>query len=80
MTEVTPGPNELAVLLEKSLVGDFNATRVSSVAYEIYQRYGLALTPEMDRTILTLMAMEEGLEFKLNESEVRDLIAKLAPV
>ncbi len=78
MTEVTPGPNELAVLLEKALVGDFNATRVSSVAHEIYQRYGLALTPEMDRIILTLMAMQEGPGFELDESEVRVLIAQLA--
>ncbi|MDP9730830.1 UNVERIFIED_ORG: hypothetical protein QE446_000970 [Rhizobium sp. SORGH_AS260] len=69
---------ELATLLQNALVGDFNTTRVSSVAHEIYQRYGLDLTPEMDGTILTLMAMEEGPEFELNESEVRELIVQLA--
>ncbi len=78
MMGVPLGPNELGMLLEKALVGDFNATRVSSVAYEIYQRYGLALTPEMDRIILTLMAMQEGPEFELDESEVRVLLAQLA--
>ncbi len=71
---------ELATLLENGLVGDLDSTKVSRVAYEIYQQYGLDLTPEMDRIILTLMAMEEGPEFELNENEVRDLIAKLASV
>lgn len=71
---------ELATLLEKALVGDFDTTKVSRAAYEVYHQYGLDLTPEMDRIILTLMAMEEGPQFELNESEVRDLIAKLASV
>ncbi len=78
MTEVALGPNELATLLEKALVGDFNVKRISRVAYRIYQQYSLDLTPEMDRIILTLMAMEEGPEFELDESEVRDFIAKLS--
>ncbi|NTA37541.1 hypothetical protein [Agrobacterium salinitolerans] len=71
---------ELATLLEKALVGDFDTTKVSRAAYEIYHQHGLDLTPEMDRLILTLMAMEEGPQFELNESEVRDLMAKLASV
>lgn len=71
-------PKELATLLEKALLRDFNVQKVSRLAYEIYQQYGLDLTPEMDRIILTLMAMKVGPEFELNESEVRDLIAKLA--
>lgn len=80
MTEVALGPNELAMLLEKALADDFDATEVSRAAYEVYRQYGLDLTPEMDRIILTLMAVEEGPEFELNENEVRDLIAKLASV
>jgi hypothetical protein len=80
MTEMALGSNELAMLLEKALVGRFDTTKLSRVAYGVYQRYGLDLTPEIDRIILTLMAMEEGPEFELNESEVRDLIAKLASV
>lgn len=47
--------NDLATLLEKALVGDFNVKRISRVAYRIYQQYSLDLTPEMDRIILTLM-------------------------
>ncbi|MES4993870.1 hypothetical protein ABVB70_26620 [Agrobacterium radiobacter] len=78
VTDVALGPNELAMLLEKAIVGSFDTTKVSRVAYGIYQQYGLNLTPEMDRIILTLMAMEEGLEFELNESEIRELIAQLA--
>ena len=74
------GPNELGMLLEKALVGDFDTTKVSRAAYEVYHQYGLNLTPEMDHIILTLMAMEEGPEFERNESEVRDLWAKLASV
>jgi hypothetical protein len=80
MTDVALGPNELAMLLEKALVGGFDTTKLSRVAYGVYQQYGLDFTPEMDRIILTLMAMEEGPQFELNESEVRDLIAKLACV
>lgn len=80
MTEVALGPNELATLLEKALIGGFDTTKLSRVAFGVYQHYGLDLTPEMDHIILTLMAMEEGPEFELNESEVRDLIAKLASV
>ncbi len=68
-------PNDLATLLEKALVGDLNVKRISRVAYRIYQQYSLDLTPEMDRIILTLMAMEEAPEFELNESEIRGLIA-----
>ncbi|NSZ73026.1 hypothetical protein [Agrobacterium tumefaciens] len=80
MTDVALGPNELAMLLEKALVGGFDTTKLLRVAYGVYQQYGLDFTPEMDRIILTLMAMEEGPQFELNESEVRDLIAKLACV
>lgn len=80
MTEVALGPNELAMLLEKALVGGFDTTKLSRVAYGIYQQYGLDFTPQMDRIILMLMAMEEGAEFELNECEVRDLIAELASV
>jgi len=68
------------MLLEKALVGGFDTTKLLRVAYGVYQQYGLDFTPEMDRIILTLMAMEEGPQFELNESEVRDLIAKLACV
>ncbi|WP_143241417.1 hypothetical protein [Agrobacterium tumefaciens] len=78
MREVALGPNELAMLLEKALIGGLDTTKLSRLAYGVYQQYGLDLTPEMDRIILTLMAMEEGPEFELNESDVRDLIAKLA--
>lgn len=77
MTEVALGPNELATLLEKALIGGFDTTKLSRVAYGVYQQYGLDLTPEMDRIVLTLMAMEEGSEFELNESEIRDLLAEI---
>ncbi len=69
---------ELATLLEKALVGDFNTTKVSRAAYEVYHQYGLDLTREMDRIILTLMAVEEGPEFELSENEIRRLIVELA--
>lgn len=78
MREVALGPNELAMVLEKALIGGLDTTKLSRLAYGVYQQSGLDLTPEMDRIILTLMAMEEGPEFELNESEVRDLIARLA--
>jgi hypothetical protein len=51
---------ELATLLEKALVGDFDTTKVSRAAYEVYHQYGLDLTPEMDRIILTLMPRNSG--------------------
>ncbi|UXS31357.1 hypothetical protein FY152_04310 [Agrobacterium tumefaciens] len=78
MTEVALGPNELAMLLEKALIGGLDTTKLSRLAYGVYQQYGLDLTPEMDRIILTLMSMEEGPEFELSESEIRRLIVELA--
>ena len=63
--------------LERILVKGFDVARVSKLAFEIYQDHGLEITPSMDRALLTLMAMEEGEEFELTESEFLALISEI---
>ncbi|UVL41870.1 hypothetical protein LOY55_07115 [Pseudomonas sp. B21-040] len=68
---------DLALDLEKALVNGFDVFRISKVAFEIYQNHGLEVTALMDRALLTLMAMEEGEEFELTESELLALISEI---
>ncbi|TPG73970.1 hypothetical protein [Pseudomonas mandelii] len=68
---------DLAMELERTLVRGFDVARVSKVAFEIYQEHGLEITASMDRALLTLMAMEEGEEFELTESEFFALISEI---
>jgi len=68
---------DLAMDLERTLVRGFDVARVSKLAFEIYQVHGLEITPVMDRVLLTLMAMDEGEEFELSESEFLDLISEI---
>ncbi|AZE75979.1 hypothetical protein [Pseudomonas synxantha] len=70
-------PNDLASDLEKKFSTGFDVCRISKFAFEIYQRHGLEFTPPMDQILLLLMAMEEGEEFELTESEFLGLISEL---
>jgi len=68
---------DLATDLERTLARGFDVFRISKVAFEIYQDHGLEITAPMDRALLTLMAMEEGKEFELTESEFLALISEI---
>lgn len=68
---------DLATDLEKTLTKGFDIFRVSKTAFQIYQEHGLELTKPMDHVLLTLMAMEEGPEFELTESEFLTLITEI---
>jgi hypothetical protein len=68
---------DLALDLERALVRGFDVARISKVAFEIYQDHGLEINASMDRALLTLMAMEEGEEFELTESEFLALISEI---
>ncbi|UVJ42909.1 hypothetical protein NVV94_20300 [Pseudomonas sp. LS1212] len=68
---------DLAMDLEKTMVRGFDVARVAKVAFEIYQDHGLEITASMDRALLTLMAMEEGEEFELTESEFLALVSEI---
>ena len=73
--EMTPLlPEELVEMLQGSLVGGFDVKKTARVAFDIYRLHGRRLTPEMDDILLMLMAMEEGPEFELRESEFLDVI------
>lgn len=74
---MTLAPDELAVMFERGLVGGFDPTQVSRIATRIYLQHGLELTPKMDGLILTLMAMEEGPEFELSETEFVSLMEEV---
>lgn len=69
--------DDLAIELERALVKGFDVFRISKVAFEIYQDHGLEITAPMDRALLTLMAMEEGEEFELTESQFLALISEI---
>ncbi|MCF5231318.1 MULTISPECIES: hypothetical protein [Pseudomonas] len=71
---------DLAMDLEKALVNGFDVFRISKLAFEIYQNHGLEITAPMDRALLTLMAMEDGEEFELTESELLGLISAIKAV
>ncbi|WLH82234.1 hypothetical protein [Pseudomonas sp. FP2338] len=71
---------DLAMALEKALVNGFDVFRISKLAFEIYQNHGLEITAPMDRALLTLMAMEDGEEFELTESELLALISAIKAV
>lgn len=71
---------DLARELEKALVDGFSVSKLSKVAFEMYQEHGLELSQSMDRVLLVLMAMDEGKEFELSESEVLELIAELRSI
>lgn len=68
---------DMALALEKTLVDGFDVSKISKVAFEIYQEHGLELTSPMDRALLILMAMEEGEEFELSEAEFLELISEI---
>lgn len=69
--------DDLAIELERALVKGFDVFRISKVAFEIYQDHGLEITAPMDRALLTLMAMEEGEEFELTETQFLALISEI---
>lgn len=68
---------DLVMDLERTLARGFDVFRISKVAFEIYQDHGLEITAPMDRALLTLIAIEEGEEFELNESEFLALISEI---
>ncbi|TFY89955.1 hypothetical protein DYL61_21340 [Pseudomonas nabeulensis] len=68
---------DLAMDLERTLARGFDVFRISKVVFDIYQDHGLEITASMDQVLLTLMAMEEGKEFELTESEFLALISKV---
>lgn len=70
-------PAEFADILSDSLVGGFDVVKIARSAFDIYRLFGSRLTPEMDKILLVLMAMEEGPEFELSETEFLDLIDQI---
>ena len=75
--EIMYSKADLVMDLERILARGFDVLRISKVAFEIYQDHGLEITASMDQTLLTLVAMEEGKEFELTESEFLALISKI---
>ncbi|HYG05631.1 MAG TPA: hypothetical protein VD865_04375 [Stenotrophomonas sp.] len=72
--------DEVAREFEKTLSGGYDIYKVSETALRIYMNYCLELTESVHRAVLVLMAMQEGPEFELNESEFRELIEKIKAI
>lgn len=58
----------------------FDVATIAKAAYDIYQEHGLELTKFMGHTLLMLMAMEEGPEFELTETEFLALISEIKTI
>jgi len=67
----------LSADLRRELEQGYDVVRVSRRAHAVYQQYGRELSPQLDKVVLGLMAMEEGPEFEMTEEELRDLIERL---
>ncbi|MDP2572699.1 hypothetical protein Q8W40_10940 [Vibrio penaeicida] len=70
--------NELSSVLQAELDKGYDVVRIARVAFQLYQDYGVELTPDIDEKLLQLMAMEEGPEFEFLEEELRGLVRELA--
>ncbi|MEE7545997.1 hypothetical protein HF319_02125 [Xanthomonas sp. Kuri4-1] len=66
--------------LEKITLGGFDVFKVSREAFKIYQEFGLSLTQDLDRVLLSLMVMEEGPEFEVTEQEFRSLLSEIRKI
>lgn len=69
---------KLSSALQAELDKGYDIVRIARVAFHLYQDHGVELTPDLDETLLQLMAMEEGPEFEYSEEELRALVEKLA--
>lgn len=63
--------------LEDATSHGYDVAAIARTAFSIYHLHGRDLSSEMDRMLLTLMAMEEGEEFELSESEFRLMLESL---
>jgi len=71
---------DLAKDLRESLLKGFDISKVSKLAFDLYQAHGLEITDPVEKILLSLMAMEEGEEFEFTESEFIDLILEIESV
>ena len=63
--------------LEKTAVGGFDVFKISKEAFSIYQDPELSLTENLDMVLLSLIAMEDGPEFKMIEKEFWILLSEI---
>lgn len=68
---------EVAREFEKTLSGGYDIYKVCENASRIYMNHCLELTESVHWAVVVLMAMQEGPEFELSESEFRELIEKI---
>ena len=66
--------SDLATDLENISTRGFDVARVSEAACKSQLEHGLEVTASMDHVLLMLVAMKEGEEFALTESEFLALI------
>lgn len=74
---MTYSAQEIATELGKAIVGGYSPTRVSSVAFSIYQEHCLEISERLDHYLMVLIAMEEGPEFEMTEAEFLELLIEI---
>ncbi|MAM56185.1 MAG: hypothetical protein CMN25_02500 [Salinicola sp.] len=74
---MTYSAEDAAAELEKGCAEGYDISKISKIAFDIYQSHGLDLCEYMDRKLLELMAMDEGPEFEMSEAEFLELIAEI---
>ena len=65
--------NDLMAELDKG----YDVVRISRWAMSIYLKYCQEADTELDKTIMSVVAMEEGPEFEFSEEELRILAKEL---
>lgn len=69
---------EFSRILQAELDKDYDVVRIARVAFQLYQKHGVELTPDLDEKLLQLIAMEEGPEFEFSQEELKGLVRELA--
>lgn len=69
--------NIVANRLEKIATDGFDILKISKEAFGIYQDPDLSLTNDLDMALLSLIAMEDGLEFEMAEKEFWTLLSEI---
>lgn len=69
--------NIVANRLEKIATDGFDILKISKEAFGIYQDPDLSLTNDLDMALLSLIAMEDGIEFEMVEKEFWTLLSEI---
>lgn len=65
--------------LERELSQGYDVVRIARSAFSAYQEHCRDVSPELYKKMFQIIAMEEGPEFELSESQLWEFARSLAP-